>query len=125
MLSRAVGRSTALVLMAALILCAAVFLPAQAHGATRDVGIKPPTARKNGDALVPAELASYQLYKDGVASGAALPATIAKVAVPACAKAAYTITVTDTGGLVSDISDPYPVVPDAGCAPGKVLWLTP
>lgn len=125
MLNKALGRVPTLVLLMALTLCMAVFLPSHAHGATRDVGIKAPTARKNGDPLVLAELASYQLYKDGVASGTALPATTAKVSVPACVKASYTITVTDTGGLISDISDPYAVVPDSGCAPGKVLWLTP
>lgn len=124
MFGQLIGRLGTLILMVSLVLFCAVFLPTPAHAAaTIDKAFKAPTARKNGDPLAASEIAGYQAYRDGVASGAALPAAATKITIPACVKATYTLTVTDTSGLVSDVSDPYALVPDGGCAPGKAVWV--
>lgn len=124
MLYRVVNRAQGLALMISLVLFCAVFLPSPAQAATTvDKAFTPPITRENGGPLTAAEIASYQLYAGAVASGAPLPAAATKITVPACTKAIYTLTVTDTGGLTSKVSDPWTLVPDGGCAPGKVVWV--
>lgn len=108
-------------LVVAIMLFVAVFIPS-AHAGNIDRGFKPPTTRVNGEPLSLSEIASYQLYRDGVAINAPIPVGALSVSLPACEKHQWQLATTDTSGLTGPLSDALTLVPDKGCAPGKVVW---